>query len=238
MHSALRERDPLALPSFTDKPWQTSFSFSEDLATLSVDGQLITKMESPSLVGDLTTNLEDPTNLRSKLENILDDWERWMSRCVAPLFGFQPIYKSWVEQELPSILLRLHTTSIEVYNVWRGHTAHLTNGISEGGSYDQVSSGFEAELFPLVHRSQLFFTSQLSSTSDIDFGSVLEAYHTNIGDELWLLRGGLSPFIMRRTHRLIGPCFLAKYMRQFDRGIQRLNKDEGLKWNLQRVTLI
>jgi hypothetical protein len=52
-------------------------------------------------------------------------------------------------------------------------------------------------------------------TESESIGIVAANCNVREGDEVWLLTGGLTPFVMRRelaNHRLLSPCYLAEHM--------------------------
>jgi hypothetical protein len=98
----------------------------------------------------------------------------------------------------------------------------------------------ERALFPRIHGCQLF-TIENGTT-----GAVAGNCCTGIGDEIWVLSGGVAPFILRRVseaeYRLITPCFLTDHMGFFvtgrpDTSIQDVNStlDNSV---FQGITLI
>jgi hypothetical protein len=77
----------------------------------------------------------------------------------------------------------------------------------------------ERALFPRVHNCQMFKMVGKNYYSFQASGIVAGNCGAKIGDELWRLRGGLTPFILRRLstapnaeHRLISPCYVASHM--------------------------
>jgi hypothetical protein len=91
---------------------------------------------------------------------------------------------------------------------------------------------YERILFPRLHDCQLFVTS------DFQIGTVAGNCKIQIGDELWRLSGGFTPFILRQrtleTRSLISPCYFGDNMSLFGLEV----KDLLLSTKLQeRVTL-
>jgi len=65
----------------------------------------------------------------------------------------------------------------------------------------------------MVHGCQMLAVEMNGSLMEQPFGIVAANCGVRPSDEIWYLKGGLSPFVLRRTevsgyYRLITPCFI------------------------------
>jgi hypothetical protein len=182
--------------------WKTSFRnlhFSDNGLKLYLLGKPFGSICRLTIIGDIVTGLPDPTDLEAKLRQILGDWHNELSTKREPgrdesshLIGFKAsILRSFEYGVSDSEYLN------ETYDRWK-----------QGGSHWKDETGFrsfEQTLFPRVHGCQMF------TTKSGRVGIVAGNCKTQIGDELWLLSGGLTAFLLRRIneveHRLISPCY-------------------------------
>jgi hypothetical protein len=198
-------------------PWEfhcRGLAFAEDGLKLSVSGQYEGEIVNLTTVGDVVTDLLDPTDLDSRLRQIIGDWERTLEETGEPrtpgdiksLTGFEE-----------TLLREFHITwsSYRIkYDLWRPGESRLASYFDRFGSEGRDYSAHEAKmreleraLFPRVHGCQMFTTEEERT------GIVAGNCGTQIGDEIWLLSGGLTAFLLRRVneveHRLISPCYLS-----------------------------
>jgi len=107
------------------------------------------------------------------------------------------------------------------YDIWRGdnRSRHSLEEYVKSGDWDMsrhevALKEFERHLFPRVHGCQMFIIESGST------GIVAGNCAIQVGDELWLLSGGLTAFVLRRVneveHRLISPCYLFAMMYAVD----------------------
>jgi hypothetical protein len=89
----------------------------------------------------------------------------------------------------------------------------IENNIASTHPLAEIEAGLrdlERALFPRIHGCQLFTIEKGT------IGAVAGNCNTEIGDEIWVLSGGVTPFILPRVseaeHRLITPCFLSDHM--------------------------
>ncbi|KAL2061852.1 hypothetical protein VTL71DRAFT_7230 [Oculimacula yallundae] len=169
---------------------------SQDGLTLSVHGYSSGVITQLSSVGDVVSNLEDPTNLRTRLQHIIAEW--------ADFFASQPRYSVGYTmlEEVIMRYFRIEKISPSYYRPSPSHFRTWSNPQELGSPWMQELERF---LFPRIHGCQLF------STHEGGGGAVPGACQAQIGDEIWTLQGGLTPYILRRatshTHRLISPCY-------------------------------
>jgi hypothetical protein len=196
--------------------------FSDDGLKVSVSGQYLGKVGNLTAVGDVVTNLLDPTDLEARLRQIIADWERtlntpklvWGDELLTP--------KGFKETLLRSFYPRSSELGVldAPYRVWCGEIAVSLDLDAKGYLRE-----FERSLFSRVHGCQMFIMERSGRT-----GIVAGNCETQTGDELWLLRGGLTAFVLRRVneveHRLISPCYLFGKMYWDDRFFGLDYKDE------------
>lgn len=198
--------------------WGSLIFFSTDMSRLTVNGQILGCIESLSSIGDITRDLSDPTDLLASLQSVVEEWEKWALDSLAFLIGFQPIssLKKWATNEFIFALLRQNLAeSYTAYQEWRDYAHPVNPYISEEETSNkppklrELPQKVQGEMFSLIHGSQMFLTSNAI------FGSVTGVSHAQIGDEIWLLRNGLSPFVLSpvtQGYRLLGPCYLKDHM--------------------------
>ena len=192
--------------------WNQETLFPGIGVRLVLDGSFIGKISSLSEVCDAVTNLPDPTNLTRRLRDIVKALEIWYfnCRCQIGLSNIDSDSSIPVVSSIGHALLRSSSSSYgEQYALWRTFDSQekgLWNAIPNSNLRD-----FEATLFTLVHGCQLFVIGNGNSHVGVVAGNC----SPQLGDELWILRGGLTPFILRKNvdgHRLISPCFFQGYM--------------------------
>ncbi|KAH9208830.1 heterokaryon incompatibility protein-domain-containing protein [Leptodontidium sp. 2 PMI_412] len=178
------------------------FQISQDGLALSVHGHQAGVIHHLSTIGDVVSNLQDPTDLTTRLRSILNEWKDTILKLHhvhGPEFPFADIV---LRNFAPLDLLPV-SSAIWKLNAWM-------EGAWVGNSVPQEIREFERVLFPRVHGCQIFYTSRAGG------GAVSGYCQAQVGDEIWTLSGGLTPFILRRLgptmHRLISPCYLYKSM--------------------------
>jgi len=202
--------------------------FSNSDTSLAVLGQRWDSAAFLSSVGDVATNFRDPTTLKYSLLGIVESWELWakergvLSRATQRSFNdviLRGFPSPWMWSEENTVLV-MH----QMYDAWRGSVPVTQEQETEFRE-------FERKLFPKIHGSQMFITTQSG-----EFGAVAGNCQTQVGDELWILKGGLTPFMLRRTdhgHRVISPCYLSGHMTGYNYYLDNRNWD---RW--EWVTLV
>ncbi|KAG4439012.1 hypothetical protein IFR05_005528 [Cadophora sp. M221] len=169
---------------------------SQDELALSVHGHQAGSINHLSIIGDVVSNLQDPTDLTTKLRSILNEWKDTVLKLHhvhGPRFPFADIvlrnFEPWDSLPVPRALAILE--------------AWMESNVP--GETEEIRE-FERLLFPKVHGCQIFRTSWANG------GAVPGDCQAQVGDEIWILSGGLTPFILRRlgptVHHLISPCYL------------------------------
>lgn len=205
--------------------------FSECGMMLIANGQLLDPIRSVSSIGDVDTHLRDPTELTDSLLRVVTTWEAWASDSEALSEAGRERFRRVILRGPPdgySYSLRDYKSEVCVYQTWRellssrATVLHLRD--------------FEQSLLPKIQGCQMFLTESGN------FGAVAGNCQAQVGDEIWVLYGGRTPFILRRTdqgHRLISPCYLAEHMKGFCCREMMLSGEFGFKYNqAQKVTLI
>jgi hypothetical protein len=219
------------------------FSFTECGMRLSMASQFLDSISSLSSVGDVVTNFQDPTNLKDSLLSSLMAWELWASERGALLDASDERFQAVILREFPNEWTATIDNKIEtgLYRTWRGlpplvmkhqrEKSRLEEGMQETGPGE-----FERRLFPKIHGCQIFLTR------NGNMGAVAGNCHAQIGDELWALDGGCTPFVLRRSHEghnVISPCYLAGYMSGFNSFTRVKPGGKLFKYKMEhRVTLV
>ncbi|KAH6716957.1 heterokaryon incompatibility protein-domain-containing protein [Leptodontidium sp. MPI-SDFR-AT-0119] len=205
-HTA-RKKDFPSLQTYTRHFLQSDgkcrgLQISQDGLTLSVHGYQAGVIRHLSIIGDVVSNLQDPTDLTTRLRSVLNEWKDTILKLYGPGFRFADVVLRTSE---PWDLLPVPLAELTL-NAW------MENSVYDGS---QDIREFERLLFPRVHGCQIFLTSRLNG------GAVPGDCQAQVGDEIWILSGGLTPFILRRLgptmHRLISPCYLYGSMGYFVR---------------------
>lgn len=208
----------LKLGMFSD---EFHFSFNEQ--KISLFGCYLGKIHNITSVGDVVTDLLDPTDIEAKLRQIITDWETSLRHGKS---GLEPPQRVQGLDHHPfsgfkGALLRLWSPLKDrdsefmamAYDIWRennpsGKALHF---YIDGGRWDMARHelrlrNFEKAVFPRVHGCQMFTTEEGST------GAVAGNCRTQIGDELWGVFTGPTPLILRRVsdveHCLISPSYL------------------------------
>lgn len=203
--------DPLDFP-------YPGFPLSVDVLKICLSGKLVGRICRLTNVGDAVTNLPDPTDLGARLRQIIADWETTLNtpqnelgeESFAPRGFKETILRSFYPW--PTVPGNSDPLSMP-YDIWCGdngsrHTLseYVNSGHWDVSRHDLMLKDFERALFPRVHGCQMFMLENGNT------GIVAGNCQTQIGDQLWLLSGGLTAFILRRVnedeHRLISPCYL------------------------------
>lgn len=204
----------------------TDLQFSEDGQKIAVTGKHVFNIRKLTTVGDAVTSLPDPTDLESRLRQIIADWETTLNdqqeargeETLAPRGVKETILRSfypWLTNSENSDPLSMP------YDIWRGdngsrHTLsdYVNSGHWDVSRHEVALKDFERALFPRVHGCQMFMLENGNT------GIVAGNCQTQIGDQLWLLKGGLTAFVLRpvneEEHRLISPCYLFGAMYPID----------------------
>jgi hypothetical protein len=216
---------PLWIASQTSGQWANDSLFCRDLH-FSDDGLKVSlpgrypgksfKISNLTSVGDVVTGLPDPTDLEVRLKQIVEDWKKTLDR---PRWVYDD--ESLTPRGFEETLLRSfypwpaqHEDPLSMpYKFWRGdeesrsvRDTYIREGWWHVSRHEVALRSFERSLFPRVHGCQMF-TLETGRT-----GIVAGNCTAQLGDELWLLSGGRTAFILRRVseveHRLISPCYL------------------------------
>jgi Heterokaryon incompatibility protein (HET) len=209
-------------------------SFSEDGLKIRLFGKHVGKISKLTNIGDAVTNLPDPTDLGARLRQIIANWETTLNtpqeqsgeEFFAPRGFKETILRSfypWSYMSETSDVLSMP------YDIWRSdhgsrHTLseYVDSGHWDVSRHDLMLKDFERDLFPRVHGCQMLILENGST------GIVAGNCQTQVGDQLWLLSGGLTALILRHAneveHRLISPCYLfgTMYLVDVDRAWQEV----------------
>ena len=214
--------------------------FSESGSKLNVSGKYAGRIVNMTNVGDVVKDLPDPTDPGPRLRQIILDWETVLylpsnqsdNEYLAPKGFKESLLRSFYpwSKDQPN-----HDVLSMPYDIWRGdrgiggsrHSLQyfVSSGLWDISRHEVTLKQFERDLFPRVHGCQMF-TIEAGRT-----GIVAGNCGIQVGDELWLLSGGLTAFVLRRVneveHRLISPCKLFGMM---------YADDVELEW--QKVVLV
>jgi hypothetical protein len=195
--------------------------FSESGSKISLSGKYAGTIVNMTNVGDVVKDLTDPMDPGPRLRQIIVDWETVLyspskqsdNDYLAPRGFKESLLRSfypWLKDQ-PN-----HDEFSMPYDIWRSdrgiggsrHTLqyYVNSGLWDISRHEFTLKEFERDLFPRVHGCQMF-TIEAGRT-----GIVAGNCGIQVGDELWLLSGGLTAFVFRRVneveHRLISPCYL------------------------------
>jgi hypothetical protein len=196
--------------------------FSVSGSKLSLSGRHAGTIFNMTNVGDVVKDLPDPTDLGSRLRQVIVDWEMVLyslsrqsaqNEYLAPRGFKESLLRSfypWSKDQPNDDVLSMP------YDIWCGYrgiggSTHsleyfVSSGLWDMSRHEVALKEFERDLFPRVHGCQMF-TIGAGRT-----GIVAGNCGVQLGDELWLLSGGLTAFVLRRVneveHRLISPCYL------------------------------
>jgi hypothetical protein len=188
--------------------WTRKTLFEAD-SQLVLRGSSIGRIAYLSSIGDAVTNLHDPANLTTRLFEIVNDWENWFRStniaCDASDITGHPFSVTLTRLILGSS----HHTFTKQYDEWRQGIRHglpliCTYWPRKSLQAEEIIA-VERNLFSLLHGCQMF------ATETYCIGIVAGSCNARIGDNIYFLSGGLTPFILRRwldKYRLISPCFL------------------------------
>jgi hypothetical protein len=198
--------------------------FSADGLELAVQGQFLGMRDYIDFIttaGDGVSNLQDPTDLKLRLREIVVEWRESISKNCAIQFEDTSYLNSfqntvlrgdfqglrWVPEWIP-----------EEYEVLTGAKSTLSSCILDGVWHSDKQESrlkdYSRSFFPKLHGCQMFVTTTKH------FGIVAENCQAQVGDVLALLSGGHTPFVLRQVssakYRLLGPCYLRSGMRWMD----------------------
>jgi len=226
-HATRYRREEHGVPFLGSNPIRfasTDLSFSEDGLKIRLSGKFVGRVTTLTGVGDAVTNLRDPTELEARLREIIADWEAALR--VAQAGGLVCFQEALLRSHYPWATEEAKRLDI-AYEFWRVDPTGITNpaledyvkyGHWDKSRHDATLREFERALFPRVHGCQMFTVEDLDSAKGIKrpVGIVAGNCRAKIGDELWMLSGGLTSFLLRREneleHRLISPCFVYGHM--------------------------
>ncbi len=203
-----------------------NLGFSASGSKLSLSGIHTGIILNMTNVGDVVKDLPDPTDLGSRLQQIIVEREMVLYSQTRQSFndcltsrGFK---KSLLRNFCP---WSKHQPDDDVlsrqYDIWcsccgiGGSTPSLPYFINSSrwdfwdlSRHEVTLKDVERYLFPRVHGCQMFTIEEGRA------GIVAGDCGIQVGDELWLLSGGLTAPVLRRVneseHRLISPCYLFK----------------------------
>lgn len=235
--SFLRGKDLVRIGHYiVAMPWNRRDLFPENDFQLALTGSLIEEIVSLSSVGDAVTNLDNPSDLTTRLLDIINDWENWFQQKVFSL----DLPSNIKENAFRTSLLREESGASgsglsEQYTRWRPHVLTTPSlGAPLLSQYLRPElRAFERKLFSLLHGCQMFVTERGNT------GVVAGNCNARINDQIYFLSGGMTPFILRREsdkHRLISPCFLNEHMTQ--RPSVYTNFYSSYKLRLETIVLV
>ncbi|KAF4633434.1 hypothetical protein G7Y89_g4686 [Cudoniella acicularis] len=172
---------------------------SEDRRRISVTGYEIDRV---AVISDTASLLRVSWNQERDgpfTQFIIQRWEQMISEAA----GILPTPKSSIYKEFTDVLFRGQKTVgsddspsfHERYTVWRGHNPPPKGwglDLSPEERYLAFIGSFEHKIVKRVINSQMFITSKGV------IGAVAEKCHVEVGDSVYVLLGGNTPFIMRR----------------------------------------
>jgi hypothetical protein len=183
--------------------------FSQDGLKLSLQGAFMCTIETLSQAADAVTDLQDPTDLTTRLWDIVDTWRAAFEQHENDRRHFR------------EALLRGEDVILaKAYDEWRRSKStqdsmpSIVPDTTGQSKQDTTMKDFERALFPRVHNCQMFSAINLRRARFI--GIVAGNCGVQTGDELWYLKSALTHFILRRLsaapnaeRRLITPCYLS-----------------------------
>jgi hypothetical protein len=186
-----------------------SLSFSHDRRKLSVQGIFISPVALITRAGDCVANLRDPTDLKPRLLEIIAGWKDQVSTHIN-VNDFGTFHQA-VLRKYPWIPPYTWDSMKKEYAVWSGCRSTIqslsNDGVLNPQVHESALKNFERSLFSKLHGCQMFVTE----TSGL-CGIVAANCHVLPGDEVVILTGGLTPFVIRKVfgtkYRLITPCYL------------------------------
>lgn len=207
-------------------------------AVLRVEGCPLGIIRALGPIGDVTQRLTNPTKLR---EGLLVPIIAWESMCtdtlgvsMAPAYSLSSDpsgqnvfsrlalsfanalfrgYKKWGSENHPATLMeRFHIWCWNLPIPW-----NYTYSYPQILSADKFLENFERVLFTMVHDCQMLVLEGDRIVEKENIGVVGSDCHVRVGDEIFLLKGGSTPFVLRtrddeKSYKLMGPCYLSQYM--------------------------
>jgi hypothetical protein len=169
-----------------------SLGFSRDGLKLFLSGKYLGTIKKITKVADVVTNLADLTDLKVRLQDILQNWERDLD-----CYDFKSVI--W-RDSLP--LAYGGVFPLETYEVWSGSRSKLgdciVNGVWEKLPQEAALRKFEGDLFPRVYGCKMFDYGIHCSFLRM-VGIVAGNCDVYISDEVWTFNGG-----RRRVHLAMG----------------------------------
>lgn len=200
-------------PVFGPPSERQTMNFSQDGLKLSLEGAFMCTIETLSQAADAVTDLQDPTDLTTRLWDIVDSWRAAFEQHENDTWGFrEALLRGGEDMKLVKAYdewCRSKSTQDSMPSIVPDTTGQLKQ--------ETAMKDFERALFPRVHNCRMFSTINFFRARNI--GIVAGNCGVETGDELWYLRAGSTPFILRRLsaapdaeHRLITPCYLSGRM--------------------------
>jgi hypothetical protein len=188
-----------------------SLAFSEDGKELSITGCWLGRIALITRAGDGVANLRDPTDLKSRLLEIIAGWKDQVSSHI-DVDNFGTFHQALLRKD-SSTHRSLWDSTKKEYAVWSGCASTLeslsNDGILEPQAQESALKDFERSLFSKLHGCQMFVTETRTVSQ---CGIVAANCHVLPGDSVAVLDGGLTPFVLRlisaTKYRLITPCCL------------------------------
>lgn len=159
----------------------------------------------------------DVDDFTSQILATIDSWEATLTEHFATKLPHEaPWYPNFLDLLFRGYKVYCESTSIplqERYSIWRGHTPGLS--ASKSAQWSIQFNSMEFVLFVMVNLSQLFVTA------NGHLGIIASRCNAQVGDEVHILFGGGTPFVLRRQesnnslekrYRLMGPCYLSGFM--------------------------
>jgi hypothetical protein len=214
-----------------------SMAVSKDYRLLSLQGiciDRITTIGSPISYTHIGRISQDTWRLVESWKNLVQS-----KLCTSSTEGFcdSAAFSAFIEilsyDNSSSLREDFASNFVKHYKTWQSSnlsTERSADILGDQALEKPLLDDFENFLYSQVMGRQMFITN----TGRL--GVVTLNCHIQVDDEVWILIGGLTPFILRSQdpdYRLIGPCYIAG--RMHGEIIREL--DEG-KWKLAGITLI
>lgn len=184
------------------------------------------------VVGDIASKLVDPTKLR---EGLIESIRGWEEMCASNLsWNMEPV-KIDESVRIEAASIRFADCLLRGFRQWgdESHPASLAErfhawrwNLPVPWSYSFTNPDFIAREKYLGHLERILFTMiqgcQMFVTAQGRVGMVGEDCHAAIGDRIFILQGGRTPYLLRAekravksVYRLMGPCYVDGQMGGF-----------------------
>jgi hypothetical protein len=156
-------------------------------------GHFYDRASSMTDIADVTTNLPDPTDLTERLLEIAKSWEGWYKKSTNP--NIKDVILASLLRQFPIEISIEHESRLEdKFLSWRTNTQSPSKYFRGTKSQLTELEDFERCYFSRIHDCQMFAPKRYKN-----IGIVAGNCNVQVGDEIWFLTGGLSPFVLEET---------------------------------------